>query len=126
MLCLLRLGITLNQVVTGTHEPSWDENLQLNINHSDAPIRLEIGDHTALSNTLIGKPLECCTMHRQSLSVQLQAGLSTCLPDFNLLAIGACTFTCQNLPPEEPTNMTLALDQGGEVDLELLWWPLDA
>jgi hypothetical protein len=43
-----------------------------------------------------------------------------------MLGIGACTFTCQNLPPEEPTNMTLALDHGGEVDLELLWWPLDA
>jgi hypothetical protein len=79
-------------IVKGTSDATWDENLQLNINHSDAPIRLEINDHTALSNK----------------------------------EIGACTFTCQNLPAEEATNMTLALDQGGEVDLELLWWPLDS
>lgn len=114
-------------MVEGTHDPTWDENLQLNINHSDAPIRLEIDDHTALSNTLIGN------IQRTRLLISDILTRDDCrLVDAFAYAVrlyactGACTFTCQNLPPEEPTNMTLALDQGGEVDLELLWWPLDA
>ena len=77
-------------MVSGAHAPVFNENLQLNINRSDAPIQLEIGDHTAVSNK----------------------------------TIGACTFDCLSLEPEVPTNMSLCLDQGGEVDLELIWWPL--
>ena len=113
-------------MVEGTHDPTWDENLQLNINHSDAPIRLEIDDHTALSNTLIGTCLAKVLFMCTRCTARLPYNILTYSYVLHILGIGACTFTCQNLPAEEPTNMTLALDEGGEVDLELLWWPLDA
>ena len=75
LICAL-LNALPRQVVEGTHDPTWDENLQLNINHSDAPIRLEIDDHTALSNTLIGNIQRTPLLIRTS-SREMIAALST-------------------------------------------------